>query len=126
MSEQEKQKQEKVVLDTIRDVFLAGIGALALTKEELEAIAKQLVEKGEIAERDARKLIEDVWEKRKKRSDEWEEKVMSVVEARIEKVLDRLEIPRRGDIEALHDRIARLEARLDELAKRSGEEEAAG
>ncbi len=126
MNEQEKQKQEKVVLDTIRDVFLAGIGALALTREELEAVAKQLVEKGEIAERDARKLIEEVWEKRKKRSEEWEDKMVSIVEERVEKILDRLDIPRRKDIDALHERIARLESRLDEMAKRAGEEEAAG
>ncbi len=126
MSEQEERKQEKVILDTIRDVFLAGIGALALTKEELEAIARQLVEKGEIAERDARKLVEDVWEKRKKRSEEWEDRVVRVVEERVEKVLDRLDIPRRKDLEALHERIARLEEKVDTLSKRTGEEEAAG
>lgn len=126
MSEQEERKQEKVILDTIRDVFLAGIGALALTKEELEAIARQLVEKGEIAERDARKLVEDVWEKRKKRSEEWEDRVVRVVEERVEKVLDRLDIPRRKDLEVLHERIARLEEKVDTLSKRTGEEEAAG
>ncbi|MBW7882947.1 MAG: phasin family protein [Caldilineaceae bacterium] len=41
-----------------RQAMLAGLGALALGKDELEAILTRLVERGEIAESDMQQVIE--------------------------------------------------------------------
>ena len=49
-----------------RKVLLAGIGAAVLAQEEIENFVNRMVERGEIAEKDARQLareIVDRWEK---------------------------------------------------------------
>jgi poly(hydroxyalkanoate) granule-associated protein len=43
-----------------RKVLLAGMGALALTQEEAEKFVGKLVERGEIAEQDGKKLVRDM------------------------------------------------------------------
>ncbi len=115
VAEETKERRESVVLDTIRSVLLAGIGALALTKEELEAITNRLVQKGELAEQDARKMVQDLLEKRKKDAEQWEDQVTQAIEARVKRVLERLNIPTRQDFNALQERLDALEKKLDEL-----------
>ncbi len=117
VTEETKERRESVVLDTIRSVLLAGIGALALTKEELEAITNRLVQKGELAEQDARKMVQDLLEKRKKDAEQWEDQVTQAIEARVKRVLERLNIPTRQDFNALQERLDALEKKLDELTK---------
>ncbi|MEW6504421.1 MAG: phasin family protein, partial [Chloroflexota bacterium] len=41
-----------------RKILLAGIGAAALAQEEIERFVNRLVEKGELAEKDARRMIQ--------------------------------------------------------------------
>ena len=48
------------MVDAVHKVFLAGIGAVALAKEDMEDLVGKLVERGEIAEADGRKLMKDV------------------------------------------------------------------
>ena len=47
------------MVDMVRKVLLASIGAVALTQEEVEKVVNKLIERGEIAEKDGRKLIND-------------------------------------------------------------------
>jgi hypothetical protein len=47
-----------------RRVLLASIGAVALAQDEIERFISKLVERGEIAEKDAKKLIDEIREKR--------------------------------------------------------------
>ncbi len=122
----EERKRERAVVDTVRSVLLAGIGALALTKDELEAIVNRLVERGELAEKDARSLLQDLIERRKKESEEWEDRITRALEPRLQRIIDRLNIPTRQDVEALSKRLSALERKIDRLvkeqAKKQGEE----
>ena len=52
-------------MEAVHKVLLAGIGAAALAQEEIEDFVNRLVERGEIAEADGKKMIKDVLEKRK-------------------------------------------------------------
>jgi hypothetical protein len=47
------------VLSLAHKVLLAGIGVVALTQEEIEKFVAKLVERGEIAEQDGKKLVSD-------------------------------------------------------------------
>ena len=101
--------------------MLAAIGAVALSKEEIETIVNRLIEKGEIAESDGRELIGDLLERRKKEEVEVSEKVEkkgSVVDQRVESILNRMNIPSKGDVESLSRKIGALSQKVDDLNKK--------
>ncbi|HEY53539.1 MAG TPA: poly(hydroxyalkanoate) granule-associated protein [Caldilineae bacterium] len=111
------------VVKIVRTVMRAAIGAVALSKEEIEAIVNRLVEKGEIAEADGRELISDLFERGKKGADEAVgkvEKVDSVLDQRIESILNRMNIPSKGDVESLSQKISALSQKVDDLNKKIG------
>jgi poly(hydroxyalkanoate) granule-associated protein len=101
------------LLETARKVLLAGIGAVALAQEEIEEFVNKLIDRGEIAERDGRKLIDELMEKRRKKTREAEEEL----DDRVEDLLDRMNVPTKADIEALSAKIAILTKKVDELKK---------
>jgi len=115
------EKAEKIVeeaerhplLQSLRKVLLASIGAVALAQDEIEDFVNRLIERGEIAERDGRKLIRDLIEKRKEEAKKVEEKL----DKRIEEVLARMNIATKSDIQALSDKIAALSRKVDRLKK---------
>ena len=109
------------VVKIIRTVMLAAIGAIALSKEEIEAIVNRLIEKGEIAEADGRELISDLLDRRKKETaeaGEKVEKVEGVIDQRVESILNRMNIPSKGDVESLSRKIGALSQKVDDLNKK--------
>lgn len=106
------------VVKIVRNVLLAAIGTVALGKEEIEAIVNRLVERGEIAEKDGREMITDLFERRPKDLPKPEIKVEGVMDGRIEGILARMNVPSRGDVEELGKKIADLSRKVDDLTKK--------
>jgi polyhydroxyalkanoate synthesis regulator phasin len=96
--------------ETARKLLLAGAGAVALAQDEAEQFLERLVERGEIAEKDARKLVREMTEKRRKNAG-------GELEKRMEDLLDRMNVPSKSDIEALSDKIATLTEKVEDLKK---------
>ena len=111
------------MLAAARKVLLAGIGVVALAQEEIEEFVNRLVERGEIAEKDGRKLVNDVLNKRKKQVednvDKTVEKAEETVDSNIERVLHRMNVPTKKDIDDLSKKITTLTKKVDELNKKS-------
>jgi poly(hydroxyalkanoate) granule-associated protein len=106
-----EEMERNPVLGMAHKVLLAGIGAVALTQEEVERFVAKLVERGEIAEQDGKKLVSDVMEKRKKET----KKAESELDKRLEDLLNRMNVPTKGDINALSAKITELSKKVDEL-----------
>ena len=107
-------------VETVRKLLLASVGAVALTRDETEAFVNKLVERGEIAQKDAEKLLRDVQGRlRQGRPDPKEqvEKVTTRVEQGMEEFVNPLNIPSKRDIEDLSAKIAQLSVRVEELRK---------
>ena len=117
MAKTENKKQEepveegKSLTEMARKVMLATIGAVALAQEEAEAFIKKLIDRGEIAEKDGRKMMDDLKEKRQKKTKEAEDEL----DGRVSQILDRTGVPTKADIEALSDKITALTEKIDEL-----------
>lgn len=109
-------EERNPLLEAARKVLLAGIGAVALAQEEIEDFVNRLVERGEIAEKDGRKLVREVVDRRKKDAEKAEDEISK----RVEEVLDRMSVPTKADIEALGEKIAHLSKKVDELKKSQG------
>ena len=105
------------MLDLARKVVLATIGAVALTQEELERFVNKLIERGEIAEKDGRKLITDVKEKRRKKTADVRSGTEGQLDRRMEDLLARMNIPSKSDIETLNEKISTLSDKIDELGE---------
>lgn len=106
-------KERNPLLETTRKVLLASIGVVALTQDEIEKFVDKLVERGEIAEKDGKKLVREVMDKRKKTTKNAEDEMSK----RVEDILDRLNVPTKSDIDALGEKIAALSKKVDELKK---------
>jgi poly(hydroxyalkanoate) granule-associated protein len=117
VEEMAKETAEKAehspMLDMARKVLLAGIGAVALTQEEIEKFVNRLVERGEVAEKDGKKLVGDVMERRKKQT----KKAGEEMDRRIEEILGRMSVPTKADIDGLSAKITALSKKIDELKK---------
>lgn len=116
-----KEAKEKVqngatnnpIFETARKVLLAGIGAVSLAQSEIEDFVNKLVERGEIREKDGRKLIDELREKQRKQT----QKAEKELDKRLDDILARLNIPTRSDIDELNKKIAALTKKIDELKK---------
>lgn len=103
-SAEETPQEQHPLFETARKVLLAAIGAVALAQDELEEFVNRLIERGEIAEKDGRKLLNEIREKRKKQAERAEEEI----NRRVEAVLERMRVPTKADIEALNEKNCRL------------------
>jgi poly(hydroxyalkanoate) granule-associated protein len=107
-------------IDLLRKMLLAGVGAIAMSRDETEQFVAKLVERGELAQKDAEKLLRDVQSRlRQSRPEvqEQAEKVTTHAQHGMEEFLNRLNIPSKRDIEELSAKIAQLAARVEELRK---------
>ncbi len=109
-----------------RRVLLAGLGAVALSMEEAEAFVDRLVERGEIAEVEAQKLLQDFRERMKSNETQLQgvgqqgaKQAESLVEEHISAVLHRMNVPTKRDIDELSGQIEQLSAKIDALRERN-------
>lgn len=117
VEEEVKEKETRFFIDAARNVLLASIGAVALAQDELEDIVTRLVDRGEIAEKDGRKMMKDLVERRKQKVESSRSDIGDELEDRIEKVLHRLNVPTKRDIEEINRKLAILSEKVDDLKK---------
>jgi len=135
VSEQFKQGAQELEKNPLfaaaHKVLLAGVGAAALAQEEIEDFANRLIERGEIAEADGKRMVKDVLEQRRKQMErtgeraqefasgltDGQKRIADDVEQRIEAVLARMNIPTKEEIETLTAKITALTRKVDELKK---------
>jgi len=106
----EEEKKVSPLLDSLRKVVLASIGAVAVAQEEAEDLINKLVERGEIAREEGRKLVDDMTAKRR-------EKVEAQFDARVESALERMNVPTKTDLKAVEKKLDQLNQKLDKLVK---------
>ena len=107
------EEEENRFLQSMRRVLLASIGAVALAQEEIEEFINKLVERGEIAEKDGKKLVGEVMERRKK----FQKKAEGEMNIQVEQILERMDVPTKGDIDSLSKKITALSKKIDNLNK---------
>jgi poly(hydroxyalkanoate) granule-associated protein len=111
--EAKAEEEKHRLFEATRKVVLASVGAVGLAQDELENFVNRLVKRGEIAEKDARKLLKEATEKRRRRTRGFDKQVGK----NVDKVMDRMNIPSKKDIETLSDKISELSAKVEELKK---------
>lgn len=96
------------MVDTLRKLLLAGLGALDITEEKAKALFADLAARGEMSEKEAKELISS-WSKR---AAEQREHLQKDVEQAVHRAMNAVGIARQTEMDALKTRISDLEAKL--------------
>ncbi len=102
-----EEEERSPLFEALRKVTLAYVGGWALAYDEIENLVERFVERGEVAEKDARKLLKEVADKRRPAG----------LDKRMEELLNRMDVPTKADIQALGAKIAALTQKVEELKK---------
>ncbi len=97
--------------DFFEKTMLAGLGALHVTKEQLEKWVDDLVEKGKVTRDEAPKVIKELFSKAEENRRALEARINSGIENAVTKV----NLATRKDVDALN---AKLDLILKEMKKR--------
>jgi polyhydroxyalkanoate synthesis regulator phasin len=96
------------MVDALRKLMLAGLGAVDLTEEKAKAIFNDLVARGEMSEKDAKELVTS-WTKR---AAEHRGRLQEDIDQAVQRALSAMGIARRAEVEALKAKIDELEGKL--------------
>ncbi len=106
----------------VRKVLLSSLGAVALSVEEANEVLAKLVERGEVAEADLQKMLNELRAQRErseaeaaKTRDELSRKASNTLEESVETILTRLNVPNKSDIEELSRKISHLNEKVSAL-----------
>ncbi|MFH1863203.1 MAG: phasin family protein [bacterium] len=94
--------------DMLKRALLAGIGAVALTREKLESVVDELVKKGELASSEKPAFLNDLLQAVEKRQGE----VQDIIQKEVKKILAALDLPTRAEIRDLKEEIEKLRAEM--------------
>lgn len=115
----EDKQLSRVVMDSARQIWLAGLGAFSKAQVEGMKVFDALVKEGEAVEARTRKTASaQMGEFTKKASGTWD-KLEQVFEDRVSKSLHRLGVPTHDEISSLSKQVAELNAGVKQLIKSS-------
>jgi len=95
----------------LRGSLQSSLQALKTLEEDLDQRIETLAQRGEISLSEAQELREEMAARARERQSEAEERILEEIEGS----LTRLGVPRKRDVEALHHRLAEIEAKVDSL-----------
>lgn len=110
-----------------RDIWRAGLGALATVNDEGTKLFDNLKSRGEDFEKEGKKQIESTFDKvtgqYKEQTQKVTDKVADSVEGTVKDVMERFDIPTRDEIHSLISKVDALTKKVDDMAKDSAKTE---
>ncbi len=96
------------MLDLIKKTLLAGIGLAAMTKDKVEAMARDVAKSADLSSEKGQEFVDEVMHRAEKAREDLEATIQKIVNDNLRKT----DLPSRDDISRLSDRLAALESRL--------------
>lgn len=107
-------KEVLKIIDLLRKILVASIGAAVLTREKVEGLVDELVKRGEIASKEGPKLVKELLKESQKAKKELEEKI----EEATQKTLKKLRLATRAEIEELKIKLEKLEKKIGKMEEK--------
>lgn len=92
------------MIDLVKKVLLTGVGVAALSKEKIEELAKDIAEKGKMTEKEGKALVDQLLQS----SDEARQDLQKQVEAKVQTVLEKMDLAKKSELDALKLEIEEL------------------
>jgi len=93
----------------VKNMVYASIGAAFLTKEKIEELKSELVEKGKMSQEEGKQFVDDLLRKSENAKDQMEAWINKRVEDRIK----QLNLATRDEIAELHRKIEELQVAIN-------------
>jgi polyhydroxyalkanoate synthesis regulator phasin len=99
--------------ELLKNVFYLGAGLAFMTKEKIEELKKDLIDKGKMTQDEGRQFVDDLVKKSEKAKEDVEKKVRELVDSRLEK----MKVATTDDLAELRKQIEELRAMIEEKRK---------
>lgn len=99
--------------DLFKKAISLGWGLTTVSKEKVEKIVEDLVNRGELAPSESKALIDRLIE----RGAEEQGQFKTMIREQVSRILRDLEVPTKNDVASLEQRVALLEKQVAELEK---------
>lgn len=98
-------------MEEMRKLLLSTVGAAAISIEKADAMLQELIEKGKLSVKEGKELREELLRKKKDHESD------PVKKSELHEILDTLHYAGAREVEALEERVRKLEERLDALTR---------
>ena len=106
-----KHNGRRVVLSALRQAMQFGVGSALVVQEKTEEFIKQAFERGQEAQEEGKKLVQEMRAERKQKRPQ----SIDALDVRINNALERLNVPSHKDLNELNQQITKLAQRIDRL-----------
>jgi polyhydroxyalkanoate synthesis regulator phasin len=103
------------MLNILKKSMLTGIGLALIAKDEVEDLAKELVNKGKMSENEGTKFLEDL----QKRYDETQKKLEEKVQRAVKDFMKKADVVSRDELKGLKKEIRDLKKAISEAGDTS-------
>ena len=101
--------------DLIKKTLLAGVGLALKTWDEVEDLAKELVDKGKMTEKDGSKFLKDL----QKRYEETQKKLEARVEKTVKDFLKKANVATSDELKAVKKEVRELKKMISSQKEKS-------
>ena len=101
--------------DLIKKTLLAGVGLALKTWDEVEDLAKELVDKGKMNEKDGNKFIKDL----QNRYEETQKKLEARVEQTVKEFLKKANVVTSDELKAVKKEVRELKKMISSVKEKS-------
>ena len=98
------------MLDIIKKSIYLGLGAASVTKEKVESLIDELIEKGQLAKEEKPKIVQEILDRIEKE----EKEVLEKIKIYVREAVESIGISTQEDIKKLREQIQKLEKKLSE------------
>lgn len=105
-------KEGAGIMDAMKKLMLAAIGAVSLSKERLEELFDELIKKGEMTSGEKAEAMKKMAEKIESSTS----KIKDTIENKVSPAIDKMNIS--GRIDELNKKVEELTSKLDEFSKK--------
>lgn len=97
------------MIELIKKAMFTGIGVATLTREKVEDISREFIEKGKLSELEGKKLVDDLMTQSEKAKNDMKEQV----EGYVKTALSKMDLASNSELEELKKEIVELKEALE-------------
>jgi polyhydroxyalkanoate synthesis regulator phasin len=105
---------EEPMIELIKKAVLTGVGVAALTKEKVEELSQDIVEKTKMSESEGEKFVKEMLA----RADESKEAIKEQTDKVVKNVLGKMQLAKSEEVEALKKEIEMLRSDIERLQQK--------
>lgn len=107
-------------MSILKNTYLASLGIYDLTKKKAEEVIDSLIKAGEISKSQRKDAVMELLEKAEKQTTVFAEKVKKEtgnIQKEVGKVVDKLKLASKKDIDAINKKLDKLSQAIDKMGK---------